>query len=387
MSKKLTTEEVAERVIKAHGNDILLDKFIYVNSQTKAIFKCNKNKNHGYWETLPVSVFKDKTGCPKCAGRNYSQHNIIRRIKKIHGNNIELDKFVYKGTGKKSIFKCNKNSKHGYWTTTVNCILSGQGCPRCVGKYQSKQDIIKKIKKIHKNRIGFDKFKFTKTKDKGMFTCNVNKKHGHWRAPVRNLISNETGCPKCYLESKYLNQKMAEKGIINKHGNDINLDKFIYKGSNKKYLFGCNINKKHGYWKAKHCTVVSNTGCPKCKISKGESEIEKFLIKNKIKFDYEKRFSDCKNKIPLPFDFYLKKYNLIIEFDGPHHYRAVNFNGMSSKKANKVFDQIQINDIIKTFYCQYNKINLLRIPYWDIDNIPNLIKVTINKLNPINHKS
>lgn len=38
----------------------------------------------------------------------------------------------------------------------------------------------------------------------------------------------------------------------------------------------------------------------------------------------------------------------------------------------------KIRDTIKNIYCRNNNIDLLRIPYWEFDNIENIL---INKLN------
>lgn len=62
----------------------------------------------------------------------------------------------------------------------------------------------------------------------------------------------------------------------------------------------------------------------------------------------------------LPFDFYIPKYNLIIEYDGFHHFYPVNGWGGEEK-----FKLTQENDAIKNKYCKENDITLLRIPYTD----------------------
>lgn len=41
--------------------------------------------------------------------------------------------------------------------------------------------------------------------------------------------------------------------------------------------------------------------------SKGERQIKEFLLNNSINFIQEKRFEDCRDKNPLPFDFYLSR--------------------------------------------------------------------------------
>lgn len=107
-----------------------------------------------------------------------------------------------------------------------------------------------------------------------------------------------------------------------------------------------------------------------CKESSGEERIRKFLELNKIEFAQEKRFEDCRDKKSLPFDFYLPQYNLLIEFDGQQHYEP--------KFGEDSFVQLQKHDKIKNQYCKDNNINLLRIPYWDGNDIEEIITKQLN---------
>ena len=77
----------------------------------------------------------------------------------------------------------------------------------------------------------------------------------------------------------------------------------------------------------------------------------------------------------------LKKSNLIflIEYDGPHHFYPVCFGGMSEELAIEAFKQTQINDKIRNLYCLDNNIPLLRIPYWEFDNIPIILTTELQK--------
>lgn len=98
-------------------------------------------------------------------------------------------------------------------------------------------------------------------------------------------------------------------------------------------------------------------GCEEHK-SYGERLIKEILNDNGIYYNYNYRFNDCRNILPLPFDFYLKDYNTCIEYDGIQHFKAVEFFG-----GEKAFELTKQNDAIKNQYCKDNHINLIRIPY------------------------
>lgn len=106
-----------------------------------------------------------------------------------------------------------------------------------------------------------------------------------------------------------------------------------------------------------------------CKESAGEARIRSFLESNKIEFIQEKRFNECRDNRPLPFDFYLTQYNLVIEFDGQQHFKEI---GRGNHEITVKHDKI------KNEYCKLNNIDILRIPYWDGNNIEDILKKQLN---------
>ena len=60
--------------------------------------------------------------------------------------------------------------------------------------------------------------------------------------------------------------------------------------------------------------------------SKYEEFIHDYLSSLHIYFEEEKRFSDCRNSKGsdmLPFDFYIPEQNILIEYDGQHHFEPI----------------------------------------------------------------
>ena len=113
--------------------------------------------------------------------------------------------------------------------------------------------------------------------------------------------------------------------------------------------------------------------CPYCNESKGEREINEILNKYNINFKSQYKFNNCKSKRELPFDFYIPNFNIVIEYDGIQHYEIIKyFSGLDG------FITTKIHDIIKTKYCEDNNIKLIRIPYWEYDNIENILIKELN---------
>ena len=109
--------------------------------------------------------------------------------------------------------------------------------------------------------------------------------------------------------------------------------------------------------------------------SYGISKIISILEYNNIAYKQEKTFELCKNKLKLPFDFYLLDYNILIEYDGEQHYNILNHFG-----GEKTFNRIKINDDIKTNFCIEHNIKLLRISYKDMSNIYNILSLHITNI-------
>lgn len=107
----------------------------------------------------------------------------------------------------------------------------------------------------------------------------------------------------------------------------------------------------------------NKTRCDKCtkKQSTYARIIEEYLRLKNVKFIKEYRFKECRYILPLPFDFYLPKIKTCIEVDGEMHYKPSRFT-----TAEKDFEDTLLRDNIKNKFCKENKIQLIRIPYYEI---------------------
>lgn len=105
-----------------------------------------------------------------------------------------------------------------------------------------------------------------------------------------------------------------------------------------------------------------------CLVSKGETLLQSLFTKMEIKFITQKVFDNCinpKTQSKLKFDFFLPDYNTCIEYDGKQHFQYSG-SGWDTKKE---FLERQYRDNIKNQYCKKYNIRLIRIPYWDYNQI------------------
>ena len=104
--------------------------------------------------------------------------------------------------------------------------------------------------------------------------------------------------------------------------------------------------------------------------SRYEQMVANFLDEQNITYKREFKFTDCRKKRLLPFDFclwYDSPNRVLIEVDGELHYRQ-----------NPRLEEVQSNDEHKTRYCKYKNIPLLRIPYWEFNEIEDYKKSIIS---------
>lgn len=196
--------------------------------------------------------------------------------------------------------------------------------------------------------------------------------HGEfWQTPNNHL--NGADCPSCGVIKQNECKKLTTEKFITKanitHNKIYDYSLVDYKDSYSKVKIIC---KDHGIFEQKPYVHLLNHGCPSCLMSNGAKDIKQYLDFNKVVYKLEHRFKECRNKKPLPYDFYLPDHNICIEFDGEQHFNPGRWNKDPMKNLQK-FVEGGINDLIKDTYCISNKIKLVRIPYWDFDKIETIL--------------
>ena len=146
---------------------------------------------------------------------------------------------------------------------------------------------------------------------------------------------------------------------------DIHGMKYTYKNDyicmNEHITIKCSI---HGDFLQKPRIHLKGSGCPKCKSSKGEDRISRYLESKDIKYIKNHRFHNCRYKKPLPFDFFIPSLNICIEYDGEQHFTGWFGIKDITKRKLKLTEQ-QMCDVLKDTFCTENGILLKRISYQD----------------------
>lgn len=356
MRKKTHEEYVAELAVK-NPNIEVIGK--YVNAQTKIEHHCLLHDV--YWDVLPFNALQGK-GCRECMkekNRNKflkSHEDYVSQLKEVNPDIIVLEE--YRGGDVPILHLCKKHNIK--WTAYPNNLLKGQGCIECgKEKYHDKKC---KKHKDYVEELAIKNPTVEVIEEYVNFSTPILhhclKHNVYWKMQPANAIRGD-GCKMCHWERIGNSNGRTHEEYVAKL-KTINPDIIIvgnYINSNTPILHKCLID---GYeWLAYPSNVLAGCGCPQCQESSGERQVRQWLEKHDIEFIYQYVFKDCKNIKPLPFDFYLPKYNVCIEYDGGQHYKPVDKFG-----GEEYFEQIIKHDKIKTDYCTNNNIKLLRIPYY-----------------------
>ena len=269
----------------------------------------------------------------------------------------------YEVAWKKYINIENKNQKHACY----NC--------RHVKRYEN--DLNKRQHNLYLKALEACKTNgYTLISNEFEILCNTSyiryscPQHGEHSMRISNFISGK-GCPDCVSQNNSerfrLSPDEVERRIQECGGKLLNKKDYINQAE-KNLLVECLECSKPFFTSLRLFTQHGGQVCEDCSGSEsiGEKRIRHYLENKEINFICQKWFPDCRDTNPLPFDFYVPDYNVIVEFDGRQHFGETNYFTYS-------FEETKRHDEIKNNYCKANGIYLIRIPYWNIDKIEQIL--------------
>lgn len=300
-------------------------------------------------------------------GKNLTNEEFLEKaFSKFNGKYEYLDE--YTDSRIKIRIKC---PIHGIFTRTPNRHLLSFGCSKCVKLSQtfSKETFIQKSTERHGHKYEYLFDTYTSLSHIYEFKCNL---HDFIFLQNGQKHLQGEGCEKCKRSGrKDINwlQSLAK----NNFGECLST---VYSGSNNKVKYNWKCELGH-VWTSTAGNISKGKWCPTCKESKGERRISKYLqsVGLVINTDFfrEHKFDKCIYKKRLPFDFYIPKLNMCIEYDGIQHFKKA--TGSWGKHVD--LQQLQYRDSIKTKFCIDNSIKLLRISYKDFDKIESILQAEL----------
>ena len=340
--------------------------FLQEIKNLSSIILCKCKKCDNTWETNINNLcnLNSKECCPYCSDRLLN----IERIDDFLLNH----KIMRTNTPLKWSDKVNCVCKvcNYKWDVKAGILFKRKGCPKCLHKVKrTHEEFLQEVSIDNPNVELLSEYINSKTKIKRK--CKLC-------GDISEMLPNdilENVCKGC--ASIKAHNKLAKShedfcsDFAEKYGDTyLVLDNYI--NSNTK------ITIKHIECNNTFTYLPSNIYnrnihiCPYCynKVSNGERVIENIFNKRKISYHQHKTFPALRgiNNGFLSYDFYLKEHNILIEFQGIQHYEPISAFGVEEQ-----FKIQQEHDKRKREYAINNNIKLLEIPYWDFDNIEEIL--------------
>ena len=308
--------------------------------------------------------------CKKCSEdnrqRTKTNESFVKELENSHGGQITpLEE--YKNGNTKVKLQCNT------CLNTFSIIpydaIHKTCCPYCSGKRVSASDFEREFRKVHG-----DKYKLT-ANISGLDVigdvivtcteCDFSRKVSKY-----DIIKRALGCPNCI--------GMAKKNtntFINEIQNMYN-GRYVILGEYISALKGIETmcTKCGRIWHPRpNGLLTREAGCGICTASLGEKAVRSYLKERNIEHIEQYIFPDCKNVRPLRFDFAIFNNEgammCLVEYDGKQHF----LKNASGRYSEEEIKKIAIRDGIKNEYCKNKELELLRIPYFEFDNIDEIL--------------
>jgi len=390
------------QMIKIKVNDLKDKSNIKVDIQCDNT-NCKKILKNIRWENYKDNILKHGVYyCRTCA---INLHGISISFKQwcIENNRQDLidrwdyelnclkpDEILY-ATSKKYYFKCPKGL-HKSELKSISSITSNRlikvNCKICNSFAQHGIDTLDKdfLEKYWDYNINVvDPWSIPSQYNKKVWIkCQEKDYHGSYEITCNSFIGNYSRCP--YCAGKKVHPLDSLGTIFFKV-----LSIWSDKNTKTSYEY-MPMSKEHVWWKCpdgKHEDYERRIGdsnrcdfrCPECDYSHGENNISEVLMFYKVYYIPQKEFDGLVglgNGL-LSYDFYIPKYNLLIEYQGEQHEKYI----PGFHKSKKDFEKQLEHDKRKREYAKEKNIELLEIWYWDFDNIEEILEKELNLLSII----
>jgi hypothetical protein len=376
MGKKYNIDDV-KKYIKENTNAKLLS-VEYIDNKKLLKFECECGETFN----RSFSKFKNsnQTTCLQCSKKRVSD------AQKLSEESIE-DLFVNTNSKYiKSIFESRKRIIY------IKCGCCGEEYSQNLSEFKRSPY---KVCTQCANKLKAEKRKHPINKvDKELKSFNVERLSDYVNIDADMKLKCE--CNNIFYSSLY-KLRMAQNKVcpkclckIRSENYEYDIDNFLIRcPDNIKILSEYNGRLENITFQYKDCGHVEERkakdiirhsktlSCKTCDISLGEKKIKKYCEDNNIKYTHQYRIDDCRNIRPLPFDFYLPEYNILIEFQGQGHFEKERLNRMGESVFGgfEGFLSSKKNDLIKKKYIRNNtQYKFVEIMYYEYHQINNILK-------------
>lgn len=330
--------------------------------------KFMKLKEKGYSQKEISEVFNVSPGTVSrwnkklgFKGRAFTNDQFKRQVREVSNDEYKV-LGEYKGHRTK-VLLMHKVCGHE-WKAMPNHFQQGRRCPRCAGNIKMTTSEFKR--RVH-DLVGNEYTVIGEYKNARSYIKMKHNKCGHEYDVFPDSFSRGVRCNECMRPYHYKGTEGYKKRIFDLVGNE-------YEVIGEYITIKDNVKMKHTLCGTEFNPTPENfigngTRCPVCTSSRGEVAISDYLRNNRIEFVHQAIFDDLKDIRHLRLDFYLPKTKHVIEYDGEQHFKPIEAWGGES-----FLEEVKRRDGIKNSYAKKNGLNMIRIPYWEFDNIEEILQ-------------
>ena len=354
---------------------------VFKSSNKKYIFDCKvchhefnirlSYANKGRWCSFCTNQkLCNNLDCNLCFNKSFASH---KKSEYWSIKNELNPRDVFKKSDKKYTFDCKvchhefnirlSDANKGRWCSFCSSppkqLCDNLDCNLCFNKSfasHKKSEYWSKQNKLNQRDV------FKSSNKKYIFDCRFCNHEfnialnsvtaGKWCSFCANRkLCNNLDCNLCFNKSFACH----EKSEYWSKQNELN-PRDVFKSSNKKYTFDCKVCNHE--FNIRLSDANNGKWCPKC-VNKTETKLYNALLTlfPNIIFQFKQEWS--KNKKYLPFDFCILEYNIIIELDGPQHFKNIDCWNSNSEEQNK-------RDKYKEECANSNNFSIIRIIQEDV---------------------
>lgn len=368
-----------QELCKLH--DFIFKGVVRKKGYIKIQFICPKHSELEIQEMTPYNMKRDLKGCKYCSGKQLPEWYVLKKANEINPYIKLLEPYKNLTTRMQCI--CTKHNKKT--SKTMQEILKGQGCREC-GKEKLSEQHFYDIEEI-KDKINVFNPHVKLLNYNGITEfadCYCEKHDKYFKKYPKTMIDKKSGCSECYAENLRESQGMGIEEF-KKRLKQIHPDVEVigeYVNNNTATDLYC---KKHNcYFSLTPSAMLSRWSCcDKSRVTYKEENMCSLLESWGYRIIRQKIFEDCKDARDLQYDAYLVDFNVVLEYDGEQHFRPVAFGKQSWEEAVEKYEYTVKHDKIKNEYCKKNHIPLIRVPYWEYENMDYYLFDKLEKLNVI----
>jgi len=375
------------------------------------------------WRKYCNSKKDDKYYCGKCAKNGYKKWTSFKKWCINNNRQDLLDRWDYKlnklnpnevghSSNKFYYFKC-QNNIHESELKSINGITNNKNSTYCklcnsFAQYLLNtygENALRLYWDYDKNTINPWDISYGSNKEVWI-KCQDRDYHGSYLVNCSNFSNNRSGCPYCNGKKVHFLDSLGSL-----HPESLNIwsdknEKSPYKytpNSGQEVWWKCPEGKHEEYFKKIQMAKVCEFRCPECTSERDES-----LLQEKVRLHLEKlnynvlHEKNCtispkniiqhptqkrKHKLKYDNEIIINDKHLIIEVHGIQHYEIGGFHKLQAKKNNTTpeqeFEYGQEKDKFKKDYAISKGYRYLEIPYWDFNNVEQILEEYLNSIKDV----